>query len=307
MRIASIDVGTNTLLLLIADVNGDEIFPIHNEQVIARLGKGIDSSGLIRKEAFDKVADALLNFKARAQSFNVEKIVAVGTSALRDAKNKIDFLKFIEGKTGIKIKVISGAEEARLTYLGAVSGLGVKNSKISVIDIGGGSTEIITGVGYEVKKFASLNIGTVRLTEKFLKHSPPLDEEINEVRNFLNEQFEKIDKEFDFSGSRLVGVAATVTTIASYDLKLEKYDGEKVNGHKMTFETISKIYETFKGLSVEEIRKIPQVSSGREDVIFAGILILFEFMRKFNFTEITASDRGLRYGVIFDLIRTNSL
>ncbi len=307
MRVASIDVGTNTLLLLIADIIEREIVPLYNEQVISRLGKGIDADGLIREEAFDKIADVLLNFKAIAQSFNVEKIVAVGTSALRDAKNKVDFLKFIEEKTGIKIKVISGEEEARLTYLGAVSGIKAKNSKISVIDIGGGSTEVITGVGYEVRKFVSLNIGTVRLTEKFLKHSPPLEEEINEVRNSLNEQFEKIKIEFDFSGSTLIGVAATVTTIASYDLKLEKYNGEKVNGHRMTFETINKIYEAFRGLSVEQIRKIPQVSSGREDVIFAGILILFEFMKKFNFTEIRASDRGLRYGVIFDLIQTNSL
>ncbi len=307
MRVASIDVGTNTLLLLIADIIEREIVPLYNEQVISRLGKGIDADGLIREEAFDKIADVLLNFKAIAQSFNVEKIVAVGTSALRDAKNKVDFLKFIEEKTGIKIKVISGEEEARLTYLGAVSGIKAKNSKISVIDIGGGSTEVITGVGYEVRKFVSLNIGTVRLTERFLKHSPPLEEEINEVRNSLNEQFEKIKIEFDFSGSTLIGVAATVTTIASYDLKLEKYNGEKVNGHRMTFETINKIYEAFRGLSVEQIRKIPQVSSGREDVIFAGILILFEFMKKFNFTEIRASDRGLRYGVIFDLIQTNSL
>jgi exopolyphosphatase/guanosine-5'-triphosphate,3'-diphosphate pyrophosphatase len=308
MKVASIDIGTNTLLLLIADVKDGKIIPLHNSQIIARLGKNVDASGLIQKEAFDKVLNALIEFKKISEKFGVEKIFAIGTSALRDAKNRDDFLNFIKEKTGIEIKVISGEEEAKLTYLGAVSGLDEKflNQKISVIDIGGGSTEVILGSGFEIKKFISLNIGTVRITEKFLKHSPPLDEEINNAKFYIQNEFEKV-KNFEFEGSTLVGVAATVTTIASYYLKLETYNGERVNGYVMGIETIEGIYKTFKNLSVDEIRKIPQISKGREDVIFAGVLILLEFMRKFNFNSIIASDRGVRYGVIFNLLQTNSL
>ncbi|MCS7230133.1 MAG: Ppx/GppA family phosphatase [Candidatus Kryptonium sp.] len=309
LRIASIDIGTNTILLLIAEVIDGKIIPLYNAQVIARLGKNVDATGFIQKEAFEKVLKALSEFKTIAENFKVDKIIAIGTSALRDARNKVEFIDFIAQETGIKIKVISGEEEARLTYLGAVSGIEPRflSSKITVIDIGGGSTEIINGHGFEIKKFISLDIGTVRITEKFLKHSPPFEEEINEARNFITQEFQKIEPDFDFKNSVLVGVAATVTTLSAYDLKLEIYDGEKVNMHEMTFETIEKIYETFKKLSSDEIGKIPQISKGREDVIFAGILILREFMKKFNFNRIITSDRGVRYGVILDLLQRNYL
>lgn len=248
LRIASIDIGTNTILLLIAEVIDGKIIPLYNAQVIARLGKNVDATGFIQKEAFEKVLKALSEFKTIAENFKVDKIIAIGTSALRDARNKVEFIDFIAQETGIKIKVISGEEEARLTYLGAVSGIEPRflSSKITVIDIGGGSTEIINGHGFEIKKFISLDIGTVRITEKFLKHSPPFKEEINEARNFITQEFQKIEPDFDFKNSVLVGVAATVTTLSAYDLKLEIYDGEKVNMHEMTFETIEKIYETFK-------------------------------------------------------------
>ena len=303
-KIASIDIGTNTILLLIAEIKNNKIIPLHNAQFIARLGKNVDASGLIQKEAFGKVLNAISEFKTIAEKFNVDKIIAIGTSALRDAKNKDELIEFIVKKTGIKIKVISGEEEARLTYLGAVSGLDEKilNSKITVIDIGGGSTEIINGYGFEIKQFKSLNIGAVRITEKFLEHSPPLEKEINNAKNFINTEFKKIESNFDFENSTLIGVAATITTLAAYDLKLETYNGEKVNMHEMAFETIEKAYKTFKKFSIDEIKKIPQISKGREDVIFAGVLILREFMKKFKFSRIIASDRGVRYGVILDLL-----
>jgi len=305
VKIASIDLGTNTALLLIARVEKDKVIPLHNAQIILRLGRNIDASGLIQKEVFDKVLNAIIEFKTIAENFNVDKIIAIGTSALRDAKNGDQLIEFIYQKTGIKIRVISGEEEARLTYFGAVSGLDhkISNSKITVIDIGGGSTEIINGLGFEIKNLASLNIGTVRITEKFFKHFPPLEEEIKYARDFINNEFEKINDKFDFADSTLVGVAATVTTIAAYDLRLETYDGEKVNMHEMRFETIDEIYNKFKKLSIDEIKKIPQISKGREDVIFAGILILRDFMKKFKFDRIIASDRGVRYGAILELQR----
>lgn len=306
-KIASIDLGTNTALLLIARVEEDKVTPLYNTQIILRLGRNIDASGLIQKEVFDKVLNAIVEFKTTAENFNVDKIIAIGTSALRDAKNGDELVNFIFKETGIKIRVISGEEEAKLTYLGAVSGFAHKilNSKITVIDIGGGSTEIINGIGFKIKNLASLNIGTVRITEKFLKHSPPLEKEIKDAHDFVNAEFEKIDDKFDFNDSILVGVAATVTTLAAYDLKLEIYDGEKVNMHEMHFETIDEIYNKFKKLSIDEIKKIPQISEGREDVIFAGILILRDFMKKFKFDRIIVSDRGVRYGAILELLQTN--
>ncbi len=309
MKVASIDIGTNTLLLLIADVNGKQINPLYNSQIIVGLGKNFDKNGFIKKEGFDKVLNALIEFKKIAENFNVEKIIAVGTSALREAKNRDELLSLIKEKTGIQIKVISGEEEARLTYLGAVSGLDetMLNSKITVIDIGGGSMEIIFGQGFEIKNFTSLNIGTVRITEKFLKHSPPLDEEINGAKTFLEKEFEKAAKEIGFENSYLIGVAATITSIAGYDLKLQSYEAEKVHLHKITFETIEKIYNTLRNLTHDEIKNLSPILKGREDVIFAGISILFEFMKKFKFNEIIANDRGVRYGSILSFAPGDSL
>lgn len=303
-RIASIDLGTNTILLLIAEIRNCKITPLYNAQSVIRLGKKVDASGFIQKDAFGKTLSVISEFKTLAERFKVDKIIAIGTSALRDAKNKDEFVRFIFERTGVQIEVIPGEKEARLTYLGAVSGLSeeIANSKITVIDIGGGSTEIINGHRFEIQKFESLNIGTVRITEKFLKHSPPLEEEINIAKEFISTKFDGIEEQFDFKNSTLIGVAATVTTIAAYDLNLKIYDGEKVNGHKISFKTIEAIFNTFKNLSAEEIKQIPQVSKGREDVIFAGILILREFMKRFNFSEVIASDRGVRYGAILEFL-----
>ena len=176
MRLASIDIGTNTILMLIAEIGKDGAMEVlRDEHTIARLGKGVDEKGSIQKETFARISNILKDLRSIARYYNVDRIIACGTSALRDAKNSREFLDFIEQEVNLKINVISGIEEAELTYLGATSDLkpDISGHRYAVLDIGGGSTEISFGNRSCMESAYSIDIGSVRLTERILKQSPP--------------------------------------------------------------------------------------------------------------------------------------
>jgi exopolyphosphatase/guanosine-5'-triphosphate,3'-diphosphate pyrophosphatase len=303
MKIATIDIGTNTVLLLIAEFDKSGILhPLHHEQRTPRIGKNIDKNGFIEQEAFRKSTDIINEYKTIAEKFITDKIIATGTSALRDAKNKMDFINFIKLKTDIEIEVIEGEEEAKWSYRGAISGIdrtnyNLKNKQYySVIDIGGGSTEIIIGDGEHILNKVSLNIGSVRITERFFKHNPPSDFEISSAGRLIEMEFSKLGIP-DLFNSQLIGVAGTITTLAAYHQNLPYFSIEKISGYKLKFEDISLLFNQLKSKTIEEIGQIPSILKGREDVITAGNLILLLFMKTFFFEEITTSERGLRYGI----------
>lgn len=299
MRIATIDIGTNTILMLIADVSTDgSLSVVRDEHVIARLGKGVDSLKRITPETFTRALGFLERFKSIAESFRVEKIIAGGTSALRDAVNSNDFIGFIRQKLGIDIEVLSGHKEAELTYQGAVSEFLVEEDgqSFAVLDIGGGSTELTTGVGSNLVTKESLDLGCVRLTERHLKTSPPgeldLDEAEAEVLSWTG-KLHQLPKQ-----TKLVGVAGTVTTLAAIDLDLKSYDPKLVSGHYISRETVDRIADSVRTMAVPEmVEKYTQIQEGRADIIFAGMIILRECLKQMGAEGIVASDRGLRYGM----------
>jgi exopolyphosphatase/guanosine-5'-triphosphate,3'-diphosphate pyrophosphatase len=300
MRIASIDIGTNTILLLIADFATDgTLTVVHDEQVIARLGKGVDANRRITAETFTRVLGVLQRLKATTEVNGATILVASGTSALRDASNGAEFVRDVKSRIGLEIEALSGQEEAELTYRGAVSEFlrtpGAQRS-YAVLDIGGGSTELTIGEEAAVLRKASLNVGAVRLTERILKISPPselaISQALNEVRSWISTLPKLLPT------TRLVGVAGTVTTLAAIDLNLPAYDPKRVSGHFLRLETIEQIYEKLRTKSVGEmIRTFPQIQLGRADIILAGIIVLIEALKRFGVRGITTSDRGLRYGL----------
>ncbi len=298
MRIASIDIGTNTILLLIADVNKNGIVKIlHDEQVIARLGKGVDAKRIINQETFVRAKDFLSHYKGVCNSFSVEQISAVGTSALRDAHNNVEFINYIKDAVGLSIEILSGSEEAKWTYRGGISDFIGRAEKYSVVDIGGGSTEIITGNSIGILSKVSLDIGSVRITERILKDSPPEISALIEAHEFILstipvEQIRTIRSTFT------IGVAGTLTTLAALHQQLPEYVPEMINGYHLTFDDICSMFASLKDKSVEQISTIPQISAGRADIILAGIMILMGFMEKSGLKQITVSDRGLRYGIL---------
>jgi exopolyphosphatase/guanosine-5'-triphosphate,3'-diphosphate pyrophosphatase len=300
MRIAAIDIGTNTLLMLVADVSQAGILDVvHEEQIIARLGKGVDATGRITAETFTRGIGFLKRLMSIAGERGATVVVATGTSALRDALNGAEFVRDVKSRIGLDIEIISGQEEAELTYRGAVSEFlrspGAHRS-YAVLDIGGGSTELTIGEESAVLRKASLNVGALRLTERILKSSPPsssaITRALSEVRSWVATLPGLLPT------TCLIGVAGTVTTLAAIDLQLPVFDPKLVGGHFLKLETIEQIYESIRTKTVlEMIRTYPQVQAGRADILCAGMMVLMESLRRFGTPGITASARGLRYGL----------
>ncbi len=305
MRLASIDIGTNTILMLVADVQRDgSLKVVRDEHFIGRLGKGVDEHGIILKETFDRILAILSQLKSIADPLSIENLSAFGTSALRDAENRKEFIDFIKEKLALEIKILSGNEEAELTYLGAVSEyLTNTNSKnYAVLDIGGGSTELVTGFVEKVTSSISIDIGSVRLNERILKRNPPsdisLENAVQLVRNHLKYIFPLSQT------TEIIGVAGTLTTLAALDLRIPDFDRNLINRHVLTIEAIDRIFQELRPLTLDQLRNYPQIHPSRADILLAGIIILREILRNVNLSKITVSDRGLRYGIVIKTSQT---
>lgn len=298
MLVSAIDIGTNTILLLIADIDRDgSIRVVQDEHVIARLGKGVDENRKILPETFERAFFFLRDYKKIIDEARVDRVIASGTSFLRDAHNQREFVGFLKDRLDLDVRVLSGTEEASLTYDGAVSEFRGQQAQKSfaVLDIGGGSTELTVGKESEVVRRTSLDIGSVRITERFLKSSPPARTSLDEASNYIRQQLQPLASLSE--NTLLIGVAGTLTTLAAVDLNLALYDRSRVSGHVLQRRAIESIFNSLETKDLEEIKSYPQILHGRADIILAGVLILLETLRKLNREEITVSDRGLRYGL----------
>lgn len=306
MRLASIDIGTNTILMLIADIQRDgSLNVVRDEHFIGRLGKGVDEHGIILKETFHRVLDILSQLKNIADYHGIKRISVCGTSALRDAKNRQEFIDFMKEKLSLEIHVLSGKEEAELTYLGAVSEYlpGTDSGNYAVLDIGGGSTEIVIGSGVRVTSSNSIDIGSVRLTERILKNNPPNDIALENAAQIVRYQLQNILPLSQITN--IIGVAGTLTTLAALDLQIPKFDRNLINRHVLTIEAINKIFQELRPLTLEQLRSYPQIHPSRADILLAGIIILREILMKVKLSKIMVSDRGLRYGILIKSAQTS--
>jgi exopolyphosphatase / guanosine-5'-triphosphate,3'-diphosphate pyrophosphatase len=303
MKVASIDIGTNTILLLIADINKDgNIETLHEEQRIPRLGKDVDGGKIIGKPAFERVEKGLKEYSSIISSYGVEHITACGTSALRDASNRVEFIKHMLHATGISIEILSGADEALWTFKGALSGTDLLPEKSAVLDIGGGSTEISIGVlpldaDESVRiECHSLQLGSVRLTERFFITQPPSQHSIDDAKEVITAQLQTF-RHWNIANRTLVGVAGTVTTLTCLELGLMDFDRDKISGYRLPRNVVNKWLEQLTKMTTGEIRSLSNVTEGRADILLAGTLILSEVMRFFKFKEVFVTERGVRYGL----------
>jgi exopolyphosphatase / guanosine-5'-triphosphate,3'-diphosphate pyrophosphatase len=306
VRIASIDIGTNTILLLVADGRADDgLAVVTDEQVIARVGRGVDASRRIAPDAFDRCADALLAFAARARALGAECMVVTGTSAIRDAANRGEFLDAMLARTGLPIEVLGGEDEALLTYTGGVSGQSDPAQPSAVLDIGGGSTELTLGANRAILARKSLDIGCVRLTEKFLPDAPPREADLARALEHIDDAVRGFPH-FDGTAIPLIGVAGTVTTLAALELDLDTYDRARVGGVVLRLETVEQRFTQLRGLTHDQMVRLLRVDPGRADIILIGVAILRAVMRARNCPSVRVSDRGLRYGVALRALSTYS-
>jgi exopolyphosphatase/guanosine-5'-triphosphate,3'-diphosphate pyrophosphatase len=297
MRIAAVDIGTNTVLLLIADIDKNGIItPILDQLETPRLGEGSHRTGVISSEAVKRTLEVIRKHKEFASRYHAETIFFYGTSALREAKNRNDVVTIIKDSIGGDISVIDGDEEALLAFNGALSGFPFLHDRALVIDIGGGSTEIATCPDNVIETM-SYPLGAVRLTERFLKDDPPKFQQLDEAIQFIRNSFHynQLRKP---PGSLLIGVAGTPTTLACLDLELAEFDSKLIEGYRLKFDRVTYWAELLSSRSSAQISSMSHAVAGREDIITVAVHILKEFMEFYQFSEVCVSTRGLRYGII---------
>ncbi len=314
MRYASIDIGTNTLRLLIADEEAGGLKPLIYKRAITRLGGKYTAPSGIDKESAERTFKALENFKKIISENNVNDVLAFATSVVRRARNRDWFIEEVFGRTGIRVSVISGTEEARLSLLGVLSVMGDKGGKKLVIDIGGGSTEFIFTDGSVIAGAFSMEMGVVHLTEEYLKTDPPSEGELKTledgIKGVITELKALMKKDsidpVEYSGKKgaaFVGTAGTITTLAALDQNLEVYDRERINNYTIPKARVRQMYRLLAGLKLKEREKILTLEKGREDLIIPGSAITLLTMESFGFDEIKVSDAGLLEGIILKRIR----
>jgi len=298
-RYATIDVGTNTVRLLLADAEDDTTYRVvFEEQVITRLGERLQETGTLSPAAMERTIRVLQRFAETAKDHRVEEILAVTTSAAREAKNRAEFLDRARGEAGIDLVVISGEVEATLTALGVAHALGLDHATMLIVDIGGGSTEFTAFEQGRVTGSVSLPIGVVKLTEAHLKGDPPSREELQSATTSIRQTIRQVPASLNIPAAVLVATAGTPTTLAAIDLRMTTYDGDRVTGHRLSRKRIQELLDRLCSLPLRRRREIVGLEPTRADVIVAGTLLTREILELFSFDELTVSDGGLREGVL---------
>jgi exopolyphosphatase/guanosine-5'-triphosphate,3'-diphosphate pyrophosphatase len=303
VRLAAVDVGTNSTRLLVADVDGDRILDqLEREMVITRLGRGVDRTRRFEPASLRRTLEVLGDYAERCRRLGVEATRVVATSATRDATNREEFLGGVRERFGVDAEVLSGDQEAATSYLGAIHDL-EGQERMLVIDIGGGSTEFIIG-NHDPEAMLSIDIGCVRLFERHLATDPPAPGEVAALRADVREHLGKVFGVLDPSTARrVIGVAGTVTTITALTLGLEVYDPRRIHHAAISAAGIHDTAERLVAMTIAERAALPVMAKGREDVIAAGGLVMDEICATLGFDRMIASESDILDGVLLGLSR----
>jgi exopolyphosphatase/guanosine-5'-triphosphate,3'-diphosphate pyrophosphatase len=303
MRLATIDLGTNTVRLLVADVvRGGSWTSVHEEQRVTRLGEGLAAAGELGAAPMARTAATVREYVERARALGARRIRVVGTSAVREARNGPSFAATLERDSGAPVEVVSGEDEARLAVRGVLDGLGRPRGTLVVFDIGGGSTEYIVVRDGAIADATSLGLGVVPLAERFPFPGPA---ERERYRAMTDDVGRRLRRELPASvqGTRvdeLVGTAGTVTTLAALDLGLETYDRTRVQGHRLSLDALARQRARLSALTVEERADLPCLEPGRADLVLPGLAIVEETLALLRVASLVVSDAGLREGMMAD-------
>ena len=297
---AAIDLGTNTIRLLIASVGAEGMVPLHVARRITRLGGGFSREGGLSPEARQRTLSALAGFADDLARYEVRALRAVATSAVRDAVNGAAFCAEVLARTGIALEVIGGEEEGLLTLRGVRAGLGEPEGALLAFDVGGGSTEYTLADGEKPRFTRSLPLGVVRLTEGKGGVAAMADKIDRELAGLAGEMA-RAGVAVDPDATLLAGTAGTATTLAAIDLGMTDYDYRRVNGHRLSRTTVAAIFEHLSGLTPAERLGIPGMEQGREDLIIAGTLVTLRTMERFGFDGMMVSDFGLLEGTLLSI------
>ncbi len=311
MKVAAIDCGTNTVLLLIAEWERGRqprLRRIAEHMEMPRLGQGLDATGRLQPEAIERGLAALQRQRIRAQEAGAEHLLAIATESVRAAKNGDEFLAAAASPMiGVKLRVVGGDEEARLSYRSVAESIAGPSARDaastaprSVVDIGGGSTELIVGRGRSMQAHRSVPIGSVRLTERLIRSDPPSPAEQQALMAAIDHAIAALPE----SQGELVALAGTATTVASLHLgaAMPTYDGERIDGMRLSVADLGDLVARLARLTVTERRALPGLDPRRADVIYAGAAILWRIALRAGVHEFSVSDRGVRWGAVEELI-----
>ncbi len=296
MRRAAIDVGTHSVRLLVAEVEGRSVRPVLRRLEVTQLGEGVDRSRVLLPQAIGRTVRAVREFWQLARQHAAD-VVVVGTSAVREAANRATLVRDLHP---IPLRVLSGEQEAELGYRGVRAGLPDLPDPVLVVDVGGGSTELVLGVQDEVVEKASLPVGSVRLTERYLHADPPAEVELEAARREVAELLRPYRQAFS-SARTAVGVGGTVTSLAAVDLGLEPYDPDRVHGHRLTAARLLDLCRGLCSMPAALRRCVPGLLPERADVICGGALVVRTALEVFRIPELVASESDLLWGAVLHL------
>ena len=299
MRVAVIDIGTNSTRLLVADVTGREVRELERASTVTRMGRGLGGSGLLAAEAIEDVCRTLRGYIATYERLGAERVSAIATSAVRDAANAGAFVAELRERFALDARVLSGAEEAGLTYRGATAGAPPAEPTL-VIDIGGGSTELVVGEGQRVGFFASLQAGVVRHSERHLASDPPAAAELEALAGDVHGLIAEALGPRAPRARRGIAVAGTPTSLAAIDQALEPYDPALVHGYRLPLVTVQRLLSELAAMPLEERRRVPGLQPDRAPTIVAGVVILIQVMRAFGLEEVEVSEHDILYGAALE-------
>ena len=296
MRVAGVDCGTNSVRLLIADVLPGRKVDVHREMRVVRLGQGVDRSGELAPAAIERTRVALVDYAATCRQYDVERVRMVATSATRDARNRSDFTEMVELVLGVTPDVVSGSEEAGLSFTGATGDL-TDCGPFLVMDIGGGSTEVVLGTT-GVEAALSVDVGCVRLTERHLLSDPPTAAQVAAARADVLEALERVAAAVPVEQTRTaVGLAGSVTTVAALALGLTAYDAEQIHLSRISAQQIRDVTGGLLAMTRAQRATLPVMHPGRVDVIGGGALVLRTIVDRFGLAEVLVSERDILDGI----------
>jgi len=291
MRVAAIDIGTNSIRLLKAEIIDGKLISGPKELNMTRIGEGVNETGMLSEAGMNRSVEALVDFEMKAKAWGAQEIFALATSAVRDARNRDVFLERVKSACDLKIEVISGEHEARIGYLGVLAGLENIEGNILVIDVGGGSTELIVGDADGIKFAHSANVGAVRMTGKHIQSDPIKESEFvhvqEDVKDITQDVLTEINK---YSITRAVGIGGTATTLGAMKLKMEVYDRYKIQNSHISLEEIKTLNTSLKALTIEERKNIKGLQPKRADIILAGAMVIEHVLIETNIGNMYVSD-----------------
>ena len=288
-RVAAVDLGTNSTRLLVADIDDGRLDEIVRRLTITRLGEGVDARRRLLPVPIARVRNCLTDYRRELEALGAERTLAIATSAVRDAENGEAFLGEIEWSYGFTTRLLAGEEEAAMMVRGVTAGRPPLDD-VLVVDIGGGSTELVLAADGEVATATSLDVGCVRLTERFLGSDPPSRPELAAAGAYVRSLLPQLE------AASAIGVAGTVTTLATLDLGDAEYDPARTHGHRLPLAAVEEQLERLAAMTLDERLAVPGIEPGRAPVIVAGIVVLREVMTKYGFAEIEVSERDILHG-----------